>query len=179
MAFDEENMELEEEFPYRDRTVRIFRTFRGAKHCRIEHEASKRFCDGCGTPIEPILCFAGYVENNHVALGSTPKEAADRTKKFIDFAEDSNSGGRKGGKPPDDDGDKDKKPPDESEEEDADKDEDEDEDDEEEGPPDSNGKRNLPPKLEKIVKLGWPSQLKALAQKVAPKPVLPPPRKKS
>jgi hypothetical protein len=67
---------LVEEFIHRGHVAKVYRTMRGAIHCRLDHEVSARKCQACGKPVEPVRVYVIYVENKPLGIDCEKKEEA-------------------------------------------------------------------------------------------------------
>ncbi len=144
MPFYDENRQRVNRFRHRNILVTIYRTYRGATHCRIEHEPGKRRCDKCGAAIQPDEVFIAVVSNNILCDEATQEAVEEKAKEILDHLTE-------GVDPTDNEPEEPIEPP-------ADVDED--------GPEPRRTGTGKSPFEAKIDKLGWAPQLAALARKV-------------
>lgn len=67
---------LVEEFIHRGHVAKVYRTMRGALHCRIDHEVNERKCLKCGKPVQPVRVYVIYVEDKSLGIDCEKKEEA-------------------------------------------------------------------------------------------------------
>lgn len=78
-------------FEYRDFEVDVYKCFRGATHCGIEHRPRSSKCDKCNETIVPVLVFLIFVDESNIGIEcASEEEACEIAKAYIDdkFEED-------------------------------------------------------------------------------------------
>jgi hypothetical protein len=78
-------LQLVEEFIHRGHVAKVYRTMRGAIHCRLDHEVEARKCQACGKPVQPVRVFHAYVEEQALGIDcEKAEEAAELARLWID-----------------------------------------------------------------------------------------------
>ncbi|KPJ85290.1 hypothetical protein AMJ57_03555 [Parcubacteria bacterium SG8_24] len=80
-------------FEHRDMQVDIYETLKGATHCGLEHEPTKKACEACGEPIMPQTVYLIYLMGQDMGMESSSEDdAIEQAMAFIDDYTDEEEG---------------------------------------------------------------------------------------